>query len=174
MTSVTGHFHVRPQLGFNKPSFQQAGRVQRLGLLIALRTLWEIRQFARAVALLWLEWRQKWIRSGEPFDYIFPLNYFYSHNTAHWQNCSALLYFGALIFCSLAELARKARLRSTGRNHPNSFPRSNSSSAEWFPSSLCLRNQTFHFPLLIMSITYFICWYYCNITQNLHNYDEIM
>lgn len=51
-----------------------------------------------AVALFWLGWSQICVRSGEPFDYISPLDYFYSHITAHWQNCSPLLYFRPLIF----------------------------------------------------------------------------
>lgn len=63
---------------------------------------------------IWLEWSQMRIRSGEPFDYIFPLDYFYLHNTAHWQNCSPLLYFRPLIFWFLVGLARQAwpKLRS--------------------------------------------------------------
>ena len=76
---------------------------------MVLWTLREIQYFPLVVHSFWLEF--SWIRrrSGEPFDYIFPLDYFYSHNTAHWQNCSPLLYFRPLIFWFLVGLARQAR-----------------------------------------------------------------
>lgn len=59
--------------------------------------------------LFWLGWSHIRIRSKEPFDYIFPLDYFYSHNTAHWQNCSPFLYFRPLIFWFLVRPAQKAQ-----------------------------------------------------------------
>lgn len=67
-------------------------------------TLWEIQQFTLNVALFWLAWSQKWIKSGEPFDYIFPLIYFYLHNTAHWQNCSAFSILRLLFSASWLSL----------------------------------------------------------------------
>lgn len=90
--------------------------------------LWEIQRFPLTVALFWLEWSQMRIRSREPFDYIFPLDYFYSHNTAHWQNCSALLYFRPLIFCFLVGLAGlhgrpDQRLRSICSLHGHQPPK---------------------------------------------------
>ena len=117
----------RPTLYFSSNSawnnslIMSAVCVQSHSLLIVLWVLWEIQHFPFTVSLFWHEWNQIRMKSGGPFDYIFPLDYFYSHNTAHWQNCSPLLYFRPLIFCFLFGLAEQAQ-PSLRPPRPTTFP----------------------------------------------------
>lgn len=68
-------------------------------------------------------------KSGEAFDYIFPLNYFYLHNTPHWQNCSPLLYFYLLFSgCWLGLHGKPGQssgpfVASMASNRPSYLPR---------------------------------------------------
>lgn len=93
-------------------------------------------------------------RGGESFDYIFPLDYFYSHNTAHWQNCSLLLYFKLPHFWSLVGSARHAwsklrpglRWRSMAR-HPSNIPFRLQTSSMWTMWNMWIQFCIEHIPL---------------------------